>query len=106
MSAERLSAITGAFEQAAGQIKALEARLKFDLGKVGKIFLDGTVSPCKVSNADEAADCVVEIDLETLESIMAGQIDSRAAFTQGKMCLIGDMSVAVKLVALMNTAVA
>lgn len=105
MSDQRIQALTQSFSMAAGRIDALGARLKFDLGSAGKVFLNGTVTPCEVNNANEEADCIVEMDLKTLEEIMAGRMDSQTAFTQGKMCLVGDMSVAVKLVALMNSAV-
>ncbi len=106
MSAGKLESITRAFADAVTRIDTLEGSLKFDMGDDGIVFLNGTVTPCLVSNEDADADCVVEIGVDTLEDMMAGRIDSRTAFVQGKMCLIGDMHLAVKLASLMNSATA
>jgi putative sterol carrier protein len=105
MTRDRLQAITASFADNALHFDALEARLKFDLGVDGTVFLNGNVKPCAVTNENDEADCVVEIDLETLEAILSGNTDSRSAFNQGKICLIGDMTIAFKLVTLMNTLV-
>jgi putative sterol carrier protein len=105
MSDLRIQALTRSLLIATERIDTLDAKLKFDLGVAGIVFLNGTVTPCEVNNVDGDADCVVEMDIGTLEEIMAGRTDSQTAFTQGKMCLVGDMSVAIKLVALVNGAV-
>lgn len=104
MSASKLESITRSFADAVMRIDTLEGSLKFDMGDDGIVFLNGTVTPCQISNEDGDADCVVEIGVDTLEDMMAGRIDSRTAFVQGKMCLIGDMHLAVKLASLLNLA--
>lgn len=103
MSGDKLQTITASFVEAVNRIDTLGGRLKFDMGDDGIVFLNGTVAPCAVSNGDDAADCIVEIDVDTLADMMAGRIDSRTAFVQGKLCLIGDMSLALKLASLLNT---
>lgn len=106
MSSDRLEAITRSFSSAITRIDALDGSLKFDMGDDGIVFLNGTVTPCLVSNEGGDADCVVEIGIETLEDMMAGRVDSRTAFVQGKMCLVGDMHLAIKLASLLNLAAA
>jgi len=103
VSGEKLQTITASFVEAVNRIDALGGRRKFDMGDDGIVFLNGTVTPCAVSNGDSEADCVVEIDIDTLADMLAGRIDSRTAFVQGKLCLIGDMSLALKLASLLNT---
>ena len=104
MTAETLQSLTQSFEEAVKHIDVLGGRLKFDLGADGIIFLDGAREPAKVSNGDEEADCVVEIGFETLTAMMAGRTDSRTAFQQGKMCLVGDMRLAFRLAGLLSSA--
>ena len=102
MSDDKLQTITTSFIETVNRIETLGGRLKFDMGEDGIVFLNGTVTPCAVSNEDDEADCVVEIDSETLADMMAGRMDSRTAFVQGKLCLIGDMGLALKLASLLN----
>ena len=104
MSGDKLQTVTQSFVDAVNRIDALGGRLKFDMGDDGIVFLNGTVTPCDVSNDDGEADCVVEISIDALEEMMAGRIDSRTAFVQGKMCLVGDMHLAIKLASLLNSA--
>lgn len=103
MPGDTLQSITQSFADAVNRIETLGGRLKFDMGDDGIVFLNGTVAPCVVSNDDGEADCVVEIGGDTLADMMAGRMDSRTAFVQGKLCLIGDMSLALKLASLLNT---
>ncbi len=69
--------------------------VKFDFPGVGQLFLDGANNTA--SNEDKDADATVKIDFEDFKKLAAGQMDPMAAFMQGKLKVLGDMSVAMKL---------
>ena len=73
------------------------ATVKFDCGDDGVIFIDGNATPPTVSSENQDADCTVKCEADTLESLIAGDLDPTAAFMQGKIKVEGDMSVAMKL---------
>ena len=76
---------------------AINARVKFDFGDDGKIFVDATQSPPVVSNEDEEADTTLICSIETFEKIMTGKQDPNVAFLMGKLKVQGSMGLALKL---------
>ena len=76
---------------------SLGAKLKFDYGAAGIVFIDGTKAPNQVHNRDEAADCTVTIAPVVHQKMLLRELDQRTAFTQGKMKISGDIAVAVRL---------
>lgn len=80
-----------------GENSGLGATVKFDCGDEGVVFVDGTASPNTVTTQDGDADCTVSCELETLQSLIDGDLDATAAFMQGKIKVAGDMSVAMRL---------
>lgn len=87
--------------QAAMAAGGFDKTVKFDFGSAGKLFLDG---PGKTAgNEDGAADTTISVDLEDFKKMAAGQMDPTMAYMQGKLKVLGDMSVAMKLQGLLKS---
>ena len=76
---------------------ALNARVKFDFGDQGRIFVDATQNPPLISHDDADADTTLLCALETLEGFLDGTGDPNVAFLMGKLKIHGSMGLALKL---------
>lgn len=104
MSRIVINKITEGIKRAIGEDCGLGAKLKLDFGKDGIILVDARQRPNSVSNDDEPADCTLSMTLDTFQQLLAGRIDGRAAFLQGKLKVAGDMSVAMRVGPLLKRA--
>ncbi len=102
MSDNRLKALTERIRQAVAQSESLEGSLRYDFYEEGAILIDGSKSPAQVDNGEGPCDCTVEMGLGTLEKILDGSLTPNTAFQQGKICLIGDMGIAMKTTAILQ----
>lgn len=92
-----LQEVTKAMAGAVGENSGLGKTLKFDFGSMGRIFIDGASSPNTVSNEDNAADCTLQLGWDDFLNMSQGKLDPTMAFMQGKLKVLGDMSIAMKL---------
>lgn len=95
-----LAELTNRVQSALGAGSGFTNTVKFDFGAIGKLFIDGGAN--KVSNEDKAADATVQVDFEDFKNIAAGKLDPMMAFMSGKLKVLGDMSVAMKLQSLFS----
>ncbi len=97
-----LEDLTNGLRDRVGDDAGLDARVKFDFGDDGMIFIDGASSPNTVSNEDAEADCVISITMADFQAMTAGELDPTSAFMMGKLKVDGDMSIAMKLQGLLG----
>lgn len=96
-----LETVTETIKGRVGDDAGLGATLKFDMGDVGVVFIDGKSTPNTVSNDNTDADCTIGLSLDDLEAMMAGDLAPTTAFMAGKLKVDGDMGVAMKLQTIM-----
>lgn len=75
----------------------LNAKVKFNFGDDGIVFVDTTVSPPMISHEDAEADTTLSCSLQTFEKILEGTQDPNLAFMMGKLKIAGSMGLAMKL---------
>jgi putative sterol carrier protein len=76
---------------------SLGAVLKFVHPGAGIVVVDGRKKPNEVHRRDVPADCTVHIDPQLNLAILQRQVDQNTAFRQGKIRIVGDVSVVTRL---------
>ncbi|MDA9091494.1 SCP2 sterol-binding domain-containing protein [Porticoccaceae bacterium] len=92
-----LQEVTAGLTEKVGEDCGLGSILKFDFGDDGILVLDASQVPNVVGNDDAEAACTMVISLDNFKEMAAGNLDGTAAFMSGKLKIIGDMGIAMKL---------
>ena len=95
-----LAAITAKVADAVSGDTGLTEKVKFDFGSDGKLFIDGGAKT--VSNDDVDADATIKVSFDDFKSLAAGDLDPMQAVMTGKLQILGDMGVAMKLQSLLS----
>lgn len=96
-----LADVTSKLQSRIGDASGLDATVKFDFGDDGLLHIDGTSQPYQVSNEDKDADTTITMSLDDFKEMAAGDLDPTTAFMMGKIKVSGDMTVAMKLSAVL-----
>ncbi len=97
-----LEELTQFFKMIAPRASGLGAKLKFDFGEDGVVFIDATQSPADVSNEDADADTTVTVSLRDFSRIIAKELPGDLAFAMGKLRVHGDMMTGVRITQFLN----
>lgn len=81
---------------------SLNAKVKFDFGDDGIVFVDATQNPPVISQDDAEADTTLVTSLDTFKGILEGSQDPNIAFMMGKLKVKGSMGTAMKLNAILE----
>ena len=80
----------------------IKARVKFDFGDDGLIFIDSTQEPTTISHDDAESDTTLSCSLDTFAALLEGRQDPNLAFMMGKLKVKGSMGLAMKLNAVLE----
>ncbi|ASG20943.1 MULTISPECIES: SCP2 sterol-binding domain-containing protein [Nitrospirillum] len=83
------------------QFTGLGAKVKFDFGTDGALFLDATKVPT-VSRDPVDVNTTLKISLADFVKLSEGKLSPTLAFTFGKLKVQGDMGVALKLAGMLD----
>lgn len=80
----------------------LDARIKFDLGDAGVIYVDGKQQPPVVDNDDREAEVTVLVSESNLEKLLDGSLNAMTAFMMKKIKIEGNVGLAMKLAQMLS----
>ncbi len=92
-----LETITEKISQKLSLAPQINARVKFDFGSDGVVFVDATQNPPILNNQDNEADTTLICSLDTFAGFMDGSKDPTMAFMTGKLKVDGSKGLAMKL---------
>ena len=75
----------------------IRARVKFDFGEDGVIFIDTTQDPPEVSHDNKESDVTLSCELDLFEGFLTGKRNPNIAFMMGRLNVEGSIPIALKL---------
>ena len=102
MSNASLEIVTEKIARKVAQGPSINARVKFDFGDDGLIFINATQSPAVISHDDAESDTTLICSMDTFAALMDGKQDPNVAFLMGKLKVRGSMGIAMKLNAMLE----
>lgn len=92
-----LEELTERVRKSVGIDSGINARIKFDFGADGKILIDASAVPNRVSNDDAPADVLLTLSRDNFAKIIDHKLSPKFALMTGRMRLKGDMRIALRL---------
>jgi putative sterol carrier protein len=97
-----LDAVTAQIRQKLALAPHISAKVKFDFGDDGIVFVDTTQNPAAISHEDADADVTLSSSIATFQGFIDGTQDPNIAFMTGKLKVKGSMGLALKLNAILE----
>jgi putative sterol carrier protein len=92
-----LVSITQRVRAAVGDASGIDARIKFNFGDDGFLYIDGKSTPNQVHNLDAPSDIALTLSMGDFERIIDKKLNPKFALMTGKMRLKGDIRIAMRL---------
>ena len=97
-----LKVIIEGLKEKDGDDCGLGSVVKFDFGDQGSVILDASQVPNTVSIDGADPDCTMLISIDDFMAMAEGSLDGASAFMSGRLRVQGDMSIAMKLGAILT----
>jgi putative sterol carrier protein len=99
-----LQNLTDRLGSAVQNAEALDGSIAYRFFEGGAIRIEWQGAKATVTNSSDQTDAVVELSMETLEGILDGTLEPTRAFRQGKLRLVGELSLPMKMTNLIQNA--
>ena len=97
-----LESVTEQIRQKLQRAANIKARVKFDFGEDGIVFVDSNQDPPLISHEDAESDAILICSIATFQGFMDGTQDPTVAFMMGKLKVHGSVGLAMKLNAILE----
>ena len=98
-----LEIVKSEIEKKMAMAAGLNAKVKFDFGDDGALYVDATQNPPYILDEfDGDTDLALHCNIEVFQAILNGTQDPNMAFMMGKLKVKGNMGLAMKLNAVLE----